>query len=57
MIQKDTRMLDSRQKSKLKSNVVKATGLATALIVPGGIPLLVGYYLYKRRNRPEVPSA
>jgi hypothetical protein len=51
-------MLNMQSKSKLKRKVVKATGVAaTALLVPGGIPLLVAYYIMKRRNRPEVPSA
>ena len=50
-------MLDMPSKFKLKSKVAKATGIAAALLVPGGIPLLVGYYIMKRRNRPEAPSA
>ena len=57
MIQKGTRMLDMQSKFKLKSKVAKATGIAAAILLPGGIPLLVGYYIMKRRNRPEVPSA
>jgi len=46
-------MLDTPQKSKLKSKAVaSATAIAaTALLVPGGIPLLVGYYLYRQTNR------
>ena len=50
-------MLDMQSKSKLKSKVAKATGVVAALLVPGGIPLLVSYYLMKRRDRPEAPSA
>ncbi len=43
-------MLDTRQKSKLNTKaVVKATAItASALFLPGGIPLLVGYYLARR---------
>lgn len=50
-------MLNMQSKSKLKNKVAKATGVAAALLVPGGIPLLVGYYIMKRRYRPEAPSA
>ena len=52
MIQKDTRMLDTPQKSKLTT---KAMAVVTALLVPGGLPLLIGYYI-RARLRPEDPS-
>lgn len=34
-----------------KINMKKAIALGLVLIVPGGIPMAIGYYLYKRFKR------